>query len=233
MSQPFKLFRLQQLDSQLDQGRNRLREIETALNDNAALNKAKQSAAKAEAELSSAHKVLQRAEEAVQAQNIKIEQTETTLYGGTVRNPKELQDLQNESAALRRYLDTLEERQLEALIAAEERDEEYNKAVVNLSKITAETEKLNLQLISEKENLLKEINRLEGERQAAATGIPQADLNLYERLRQQRRGVAVAKVNINVCSACGSSLNAALLQAARSPNQLSRCESCGRILYSG
>ena len=233
MSQPFKLFRLQQLDSQLDQGRNRLREIETALNDNAALNKAKQNAAKAEADLSSAQKVLQRAEESVQAQNIKIEQTETTLYGGSVRNPKELQDLQNESAALRRYLDTLEERQLEALIAAEERDEEHNKALENLSKITAETDKLNLQLTSEKENLLKEINRLEGERQAAVAGIPQADLNLYERLRLQRRGVAVAKVNVNVCSACGSSLNAALLQAARSPNQLSHCESCGRILYSG
>lgn len=233
MSQPFKLFRLQQIDSQLDQGRNRLREIETALNDNTTLNQARQRATQAESDFASARKILQRAEEAVQVQNIKIEQTELTLYGGSVRNPKELQDLQNESAALKRYLDTLEERQLEALIAAEELEEVNNLAVEALSKITSETEILNRQLISEKDNLLEELNRLEGERQAAVTGIPQEDLNLYEKLRQQRRGVAVAKINIDVCSACGSSLNAALLQAARSPSQLSRCESCGRILYSG
>src|SRR4030067_385559 len=120
MSQPFKLFRLQQIDNQLDQGRIRLREIEATLSNNFALNQARMLAAEAEADYASAYKVMQRAEETVRTQNIKIEQTETTLYGGTVRNPKELQDLQNESAALRRYLNTLEERQLEALIAADE-----------------------------------------------------------------------------------------------------------------
>ena len=120
MSQPFKLFRLQQLDSQLDQGRGRLREIEATLNDSAALNQAQERASQAEAGLVTAQKTLNRAEENVQAQQIKIEQTEAALYGGKVRNPKELQDLQNESAALKRFLDTLEERQLEALIAVEE-----------------------------------------------------------------------------------------------------------------
>jgi len=233
MSQPFKLFRLQQIDSQLDQGRNRLREIEATLSDNSALNEGRQHAANAEADFTSARKAMQRCEETVKAQNIKIEQTEATLYSGKVRNPKELQDLQNESAALKRYLEKLEERQLEALIATEEMEKIYNNAVENLSKITAETEKLHLRLGAEKDNLLNELIRLGGERGAATSGIPQEDMNLYDKLRQQRRGVAVARVNHNVCSACGSSLNAALLQAARSPDQLSRCESCGRILYSG
>ena len=233
MSQPFKLFRLQQIDSQLDQGRGRLREIEATLNDNAAVNQAQQRSSAADEELATARKTLHRTEENVQAQQVKIEQTEAALYGGRVRNPKELQDLQNESAALKRFLDTLEERQLEALIAVEEAELLYKAAAETLSKVTAEDKLLRQQLIAEQRSLQQDIKRLEVERQAATNSISPDDLSLYEKLRQLRRGVAVAKVNVNVCSACGSALSAALLQASRSPNHLARCDSCGRILYAG
>jgi hypothetical protein len=233
MSQPFKLFRLQQIDSHIDQALGRLREIEVALNDKTALNEARLRNAAAEANLADARKSLHRAEENVDAQRIKIEQTEAALYGGKVRNPKELQDLQNESAALKRYLDTLEERQLEALFAIEDLEAVFKERSIALSKIAADAEALDKKLNAEKANLTLELKRLESERQAAASTITPEDLGLYEKLRQQRRGVAVAKVNVNTCSACGSVINPSLLQAARSPNQLSRCDSCGRILYSG
>src|SRR5574341_261584 len=120
MSQPFKLFRLQQIDSHIDQVQSRLREIEATLNEKAALNEARQHFTDAEANLAEAQKALHRAEENVNAQRVKIEQTEASLYGGKIRNPKELQDLQNESAAFKRFLATLEDRQLEAIIAAED-----------------------------------------------------------------------------------------------------------------
>jgi predicted nucleic acid-binding Zn-ribbon protein len=233
MSQPFKLFRLQQIDSHIDQVRNRLREIETALNDKATLNEARQSYTEAEANLAAAQKALHRAEENVKAQHVKIEQTEAALYGGKVRNPKELQDLQNESASLKRYLATLEDRQLEALIAVEDLEAISKEKAISLSKITAESQALDQHLTKEQASLVQDLKHLENERQAAASSIPADDLGLYERLRQQRRGVAVAKVNVNTCSACGSLVSPALLQAARSPSQLTRCDSCGRILYSG
>jgi hypothetical protein len=233
MSQPFQLFRLQQIDSQLDQGGIRLREIDVALNDHAAMNQVKQQAEESTKALETARKELHRAEQNVQAQRIKIEQTEAALYGGKVRNPKELQDLQNESAALKRFLDTLEERQLEVLIAIEEVEERHKESMETLAKVTGESEQNNRQLIAEKMSLEQEVSRLEGERRAAASPISPADLALYEKLRQQRRGVAVAKINNSVCSGCGSALNASLLQAAHSPSQLARCETCGRILYAG
>jgi predicted nucleic acid-binding Zn-ribbon protein len=56
---------------------------------------------------------------------------------------------------------------------------------------------------------------------------------MYEQLRKLKRGVAVATVADNSCAACGSTLSSAQLHAAKSPNQLTRCESCGRILYGG
>ncbi len=233
MSQPFNLFRLQQIDSQIDQVRSRLQQIEVALRDHTAVLEATRLENKKKGAFEAANRVLQQADENVNAQRIKIEQTESTLYGGKVRNPKELQDLQNESVALKRYLDTLEDRQLEALITFEETEIEHKAAAENLARIEEDVKQSNRALTLEQSGLREEITRLNVERESIATPIPQEDYSIYEKLRLQRRGVAVARINNNVCEACGSSLNAALLQAARSPNQITRCESCGRILYAG
>ena len=233
MSQPFKLFRLQQIDSQLDQVRSRLQEIEIALNRDEALRQAQQGAKETEESLKAGEKVLRSAEAEVKSQRLKIEQTEATLYGGKVRNPKELQDMQMEAAALKRYLTVLEDRQLEAMLALDEAEAENQAALEDLERVRAEIAQRNKDLTSEQAGLIQDVNRMEAERQAAVNGIPEEDLNLYETLRKQRRGIAVAKVSDKTCAACGSTLSSALLHAARSPNQLTRCERCGRILYAG
>lgn len=231
MSQAFKLLRLQQIDSRLDQIRTRLGEIERLLADNSEVQRAASLQEKAQGTCREADKILRRAEELVQAQRIKIEQTEAALYGGKVRNPKELQDLQNESAALKRYLATLEDRQLDAMLAQEEAEAELNRASQQLEAAELKSRQKNDSLHQEQVVLQKDLARDEQERPAAASGIAPADLQIYEQLRAQRRGVAVSPVVDRTCSACGSTLSASQLSAAHSPNQLTRCETCGRILY--
>lgn len=233
MSQPFQLYRLQQLDSQIDQLQARLHEIEHTLGDNSEQLEAERQAGQAATLLDEARKTLHRAEDEVKAQRVKIEQTEATLYGGKVRNPKELQDLQNETAALKRYLVTLEDRQLEQMIAYEEVEEGHRLAAERLSQVHAQKSALSSKLTREHTSISDEVQRLQVERQAATSSVPEADLKLYNQLRQSRRGVAVARVTDTYCTACGSTLSAALLHAARSPNHLTRCDSCGRILYTG
>ena len=233
MSQPFKLHRLQQIDTQLDQVRSRLKEIEAALADHSSIRRAREQFAQTKATLDAASKQLQHAEEAVKAQRMKIDQTESTLYGGKVRNPKELQDLQNESTALRRYLSVLEDRQLEAMISLEETEVDYKISAELLETTQLETENRNKALLSEQAYLRQEELRLENERKAAASALEEGDLELYQQLRIIRQGVAVARVVDNTCSACGSTLSAAQLHAARSLNQIIRCNSCSRILYGG
>lgn len=233
MSQSFKLFRLQQIDSQLDRIRARLQEIEAALIEDLALRQAQQRAQMADEALAAEQKLLRRAEENVHDQRIKIEQTEATLYGGKVRNPKELQDLQNETAALKRYLSVLEDRQLEVMMTVEQAEAAHQAALADLEEVRELFARQHQDLAAERDVLLMDLARVEAERQAAASSIPAADISLYEKLRQQRRGIAVAKVTDKACSACGSTLNAALLHAARSPNQITRCDMCGRILYGG
>jgi predicted nucleic acid-binding Zn-ribbon protein len=233
MSQPFKLYRLQQIDSQLDRGRARLQEIEIALSADEALQQAQANAHLVEEMLQSERKALHQAENSVQDQRIKIEQTEAALYGGKIRNPKELTDLQNEAAALKRYKAVLEDRQLEVMLAVEAAEAALDQANTELELVKTQFERQHSTLVDEQASLSKDVARLEGERQAAAGGIPPEDINLYETLRKQRRGIAVARVSDRACSACGSTLNAALLHAARSPSQINRCDTCGRILYVG
>ena len=233
MSRPFQLYRLQQIDSQIDWHHARIKEIDAALENNVALRQAQEGANQAEKTHQDGRKALHQAEEAVRQQRVKIEQNESTLYGGKVHNPKELQDLQNEVAALKRYLGVLEERQLDAMLLEEEIAQISAAAVAALTLAQADFEKQSGDLNGERQRLVKETAHLQEERQASVDSIEAADIGLYENLRRQRRGIAVAKVNNKACAACGSTLNMVLLHAAHSPNQLSRCDTCGRILYVG
>jgi predicted nucleic acid-binding Zn-ribbon protein len=233
MSQSSNLFRLQQIDSPIEQARTRIRELETALSNNVTLNQALEYAKSAEQALHDAGKSLKKLEDAVQDQRVKINQAESVLYGGKVQNPKELQDLQNDVAALKRYLSVLEDRQLEAMLVFEDAEQEHKQAIIKLDETQAQIAEEQAGLRGELTQLHKTGERLEIERQVAASAVNPADLSLYDQLRQARHGVAVAKVTSQACGACGSLLTPALVQAANSSSQLIRCTSCRRILYVG
>jgi uncharacterized protein len=233
MSQPFTLYRLQQLDSQLDRTHVRLAEIQMALNEAEELRQAEGVFKQTEAALQAARKVLHKSEETVKEQRIKIETTEAALYGGKVRNPKELQDLQNDSAALKRYLIVLEDRELEAMLAEEEATATNLEAKIALELAEAKHAAHLNDLREEQSRLMKEVPRLGEERQATASSVPADEMALYETLRKQRRGLAVTLVKNKACTSCGTTLNAILLDAALTSGQLTRCDGCGRILYVG
>ncbi len=233
MSLSFKLFRLQQIDSQLDKHQDNLSVIEVKLDDNHALNRAKTTVEVKEKSLENKRNSLRQAEDNVLNQQIKIEQTEATLYSGKVNNPKELQDLHNEAAALKRYLTVLEDRQLEEMMELEQAEGEFEDATLNLERVQQEDKQLKNELSTNKSLSIQEIDRLNNERIVELKSISNDDVILYENLRQKKRRVAVAKVIDNTCSACGSTLTTALRQSAQSPGKITYCESCGRILYGG
>ena len=232
MSRPQNLYRLQQIDITIDQADIRIKEIETLLSDNANLRKASALASRAEKNLLAARKEQHSAETKVKDQRIKIEQVENTLYSGTIRNPKELQDMQNEVAALKRFLETLEERQLEAMLVVDDYKEQFDEAQKILQKYQAHAEKQQTGLTLEHEQIMSKRAASLEQRQQVLNAITQDDLLVYNRLRKTRAGVAVAKVEDRACKACGSTLTASLNQAARSPSQVVFCDSCGRILYA-
>lgn len=230
MSQTLSLYRLQQTDAAIERILARLEEIETILSDDAAIRAARIQVEEREQQRRNAERQLRQAEQAVEAQRIKIEQVEASLYGGAVRNPKELQDLHNDLAALQRHLSKLENQQLEAMIALESAETVSREAQQALQVTQAERERLLTTLREEQARLQKELEKYRAERQAITVSISAENLELYQQLRQSRRGVAVASIVESACSACGAALPPAIQQAARSSAQLTRCPSCGRIL---
>ncbi len=123
---------MQQIDARIDKIRSRLEEIETALSDNKVVRRAEAKTARTLKALEETRKTLKHAEQEVQAQRVKIEQNQAVLYGGKVRNPKELQDLQNEAEALKRYLSVLEDRQLEAMLQVDEAEGQHQNMLQHL-----------------------------------------------------------------------------------------------------
>ena len=233
MNLAFKLFRLQQIDSQLDRANRRLAEIVSILEDDSEVRAATSELERAQDVLTARTLELKRAEGDTGAQRAKIKDSESQLYGGHVTNPKELQDLQREIEALNRHLVVLEDRQLEAMIAMETAQEEMGAARKNKTDLDARSVEKNASLLGEQTDLEADVNRLEEERQAAVSSLSADEIDHYDRLRSKKMGVAVAAVSDKTCAACGSTLSAALLQAAQSPNEIATCSSCGRILYGG
>jgi predicted nucleic acid-binding Zn-ribbon protein len=232
MSQTKNLYLLQQIDTEIDSSRVRLTEIEDQLNDNSALKQAKTKAEKAENSLHQAQIALKHAEQDVETQQTKITNNERALYGGAITNPKELEDLQMESAALKRHLATLEDRLLEAMVVFEEANKKSSAAQTELEDCRQQVAQENTELTAEQEDLNAKLEDLTGKKAEAEAPIDPAAMETYLQLRQSRAGVAVTEVVDNSCAACGANLTAAQAQAARSPSKITTCESCKRILYS-
>ena len=231
MSASLGLYRLQLVDSRLDQVHNRLKAINQILENDERVRAANTQVLEKTRSHELATRALRRSEDDVKAQKIKIENCEAKLYSGSVKNPKELQDLQNESIALKRFLVTLEDRQLETMLVEEEDRQSLNTATNKLKFVEAQAVEQNKTLSAEKTDLEKELEKLNDERDAARSPLDSGLLAMYENLRQQRRGLAVALISDGACSACGTTLTPALLQNARSSTDLHNCSTCGRILY--
>lgn len=233
MSESLNLFRLQKLDTEIDQTRSRLAIIEKSLSDDRRLILANKKHEKAVQNAKDARIKLNQIEDKVEAQRNKRKTTQTALFGGKIKNPKELQDLQMESEALKRYIITLEDEQLDAMITHETAEEDLQTAEDNLKQVKGLIIQDNAALMGEQSKLKDALNRLIREKEAVLKAIPHQNQVLYAQLQERKRGVAVASVSDGGCGICGQAMTPADLQAVRSSGGLVFCGSCGRILYEG
>ena len=232
MSASLGLYRLQQVDRQIDRARARLVSIRSILENDSELKSALTRFDESQSENLRALHSMNFAEAEVDSQKIKIEQTESSLYGGSVKNPKELQDLQKDVVSLKKHLSTLEERQLESMVDAENTGLKLEQARTNLELVKSRLGVEHQKLISEQSDLIKQLESLAQEREAAVSPIAPDLLATYEDLRRQKRGIAVVEVEDDACASCGTNINASLQQNAHSQKLLVHCPSCGRILFA-
>ena len=171
MSESLNLFRLQNLDSMIDQITARLEEIDHALSDDRRIRIASKKHELAQATSKEQRIHLRQIEDKVEAQRIKRKKTQTALFSGKIKNPKELQDLQMESEALKRYIAQLEDEQLEAMIAYETAEENLDKAEHNLKQVKGSSIEENAALVGEQSKLEEELERFLREKEAVLQAI--------------------------------------------------------------
>ena len=227
------LYQVQQFDTQLDNALKRIRDIDTILGDNKLLEEAQKINEASEVVLLEKQKILSSAEVVVGDHSLKIDQNQKKLYSGLVTNPKDLEDLQLESASLNNYLLVLEERQLEAMLEMEEAKRDFDSSSSNVADINSKLEAEHSDLNDEKKELEISIVDASALRDSFLSSIDIPDLPTYQSIKKASGGIGVTLMISNSCSSCGANIPSAIAQEARSPVKLAFCPTCKRILHPG
>ena len=226
------LYRLQRIDLELDARRSRAREITALLEQDSVLREA-------EAQVASLQSALRPQEAHATDLNLEIQsvgeqsgELSSRLYSGKVSNPKELQDIQEKIAELKRRHTQLEDRLLETMINVEELQDALRAANTHLSQVQSERAGEQTALSEEQKQLRREIRALKQDRETVEQRISPDLQELYASLRAQKKGVAVAVLQGEMCSGCRVDQTTMLVQRVRRGQEIVRCASCGRILVA-
>jgi predicted nucleic acid-binding Zn-ribbon protein len=162
----------------------------------------------------------------------RLAQTQNRLYGGKVRNPKELEDAEKDVAQQRRQQAQAEDALLEALIALETATEAATLAQAELAQRVQEWTAAQAGLRVEQARLTERLAAERARQANARRGVPAGPLHTYDTLRPRRAGRAVARLDDDTCSACLVAVSPGRIAAARDDDDnLAYCENCGRILW--
>lgn len=232
MSQARALYQLQTLELRLRKIEQRLQEIAAALAHDERVASAQTTVQKAKERLQPMLARQRELEDALAANEAKAKATDARLYSGTVSNPKELADMQQELVALQRRRDQLEEELLDTMEAVESAQEGLAGSEERLREAENAQAAENAEWIQERAALMEERGSLREESSAAIGRIAAEPLALYRRLSKQKRGRALALIKEGRCSACGVSLSTGLEQRVRHGIELVTCPNCGRLLVA-
>lgn len=231
MSQLQQLYRLQQIDNEIREKKQRLREVMRALKDDEELVAARRRKEQTEEALHKVQGQQKDLELQLGSVNEEAQRSEDRLYSGEVTNPKELSDLQQKIASLGRRKEMLEDQILETMMAVEEAQEVDEAAGERLREVEAAWEEERERLTREQDELAEEAGRLLQQREKQVDLIDDKMLAAYEDTARRRGGVAVAPLVQQVCQACTVRVSATKARAAQE-GELVYCSSCKRILYS-
>jgi predicted nucleic acid-binding Zn-ribbon protein len=162
---------------------------------------------------------------------LKAAEVESKLYGGTVRNPKELSDLDADLKAIKAQVAHREDSLLGLMVEIDDAEAESRKAAEVYADVDVRFQAQSVELLAEKSKLEPEAEALRNRCDEVASRADQPALKLYRLLRERKGGVGVARVEQGMCQGCRISLPGAVLTRARMGAGIVQCVSCERILF--
>lgn len=231
MTQAQRLYQLQTIELQLEADRQRVPQIEDELGESQALLQARRDLEIAQVEHQRWAIRTRDLELELGGVNSEITTTEQRLYGGRVTNPKELRDLQQKAAALKRHRQALEDQLLEAMVNEEEAQEQVEQRQTSLSQVERDWQASQAALRQELADLTTRIEENVKQCQVMRQSIPASDVAVYDQVRMLKGSVAVAELKDGVCGFCAVSPSSQHLKHLQAGRSLMYCANCGRILF--
>ena len=229
MSLAGQLYRLQQLDLELQDRQRELSDVESKLSDNRALLAAETKLASQREKLEDARKKQKGCEWELDDLQEKTRQVNGKLYGGKTKDPKELVNLEKEVKALKSQVKTKEDSLLGSMSQVEQLEADVTCTVEDSEQLKREWAQRQETLAPQKGELETELAELKGERSALAQQVDSEALSVYERIRLAR-GQAVVKVERGRCLGCHIAVPTSQWQKAKT-GDLIQCNNCSRVLY--
>lgn len=226
-----KLFQLQQIDLDIQKKEMNLEEVRAKLGENTILTTTKAQIKDSEAYLADLLKRQREMEWELDDLKSMIDRIGEKLYGGKLKNPKELMGLEHEIGTMKSNLKQKEEELLEVMDEAEVAQHKVEKDRERVRELEVEWQKEQKILTKSESDITNQINDSRQIRDELTNSIPAAALELYEGIRARKLQVVV-KVEQGMCKGCRITLPMSELQRAKA-GSLVQCGSCGRILYLG
>jgi predicted nucleic acid-binding Zn-ribbon protein len=229
MSVAKQLYQLQEVDLELEANEQALRQTANQLGESQAVVRTRNKLTLENQRLEELKRQQHSLEWEIDDLVSKVATAEDRLYGGSIRNPKELANLQHEVEGFKSKRGQVEDKALEVMERVELTEASVATISNELKRLEAEWQSQQQQLSSDMEELKATLSDLNRKRQALSASIDSETFEFYDKLKKQK-GTAVAKVEQGICRGCRISLSAAELQQARA-GSLVQCSNCGRILF--
>ena len=147
---------------------------------------------------------------------------------------KETAQFQNQELQFATRVQELEEDTLPLLEQLEERTEERQALQAEIDEVTPSLEEMRRQEDERVAAVDARIEETRSQREQAASEVEKPLLKQYEQVRTARRGLALVEVvNNQSCGGCNVRLPIHVVQKVKKGAGVTRCPSCGRILWSG
>jgi predicted nucleic acid-binding Zn-ribbon protein len=224
-----QLYRLQELDLEIESDEQALKRVTSQIGESQAVLKTKDQLQSEQERLEGLKHQQHTAEWEIDDITNKIAAAEESLFSGRIKNPKELASLQQEVEMFKARRGRLEEKALEVIDQVEQSEASVAGITAELKTLTAEWQRQQEQLAGEKTKLQAALADLKQKWQQLSEQVEPETVEFYQELRE-RKGTAVARVEQGICRGCRISLPITDLQRVRG-NNLVQCSSCGRILF--
>lgn len=233
MSRGAHLLELQDIESDLRAKLEQYRKIQRLLGESTPVRKARLAFEQAEAEEQAARARQQDINLEWQGVRTKVDSEEKLLYGGTVRNPKELTNLELEVEMLKKQQAKLEEQALALIEEVDQLAQVTASAKAAYETIEQESRTRQTDLEAKENQLKRYIAGRRKVRDEMIGTVDPVDLEQYRYVQKQKNDTrAVATLRDGVCSSCHIQVSQAKRETVERTSNLVTCGNCGRILVT-